>query len=402
MHRNQDRQPLSDNEALRYRIAEEVDSRLSAENLKSSLALGIAGFAVLMVAMAAITVFLIGANEAEPADASPTAAHGEPGHDHATDHGTQPTAAVAADDPAAQGVEFEKYQWVDPTLPEPPAGEVKRFEMDVYEHVTKVADDLAPTRVWSYAVNGTEYRGTGVSAPMVVTEGDMVEVRLHNGSSKKMAVKFPHSVDFHSSELAPNVAFATIPPGETHTLRFRAKHPGVFMYHCATQPVLHHTAAGMVGPMIVKPKDLAPVDRELWITQQEYYLGEPGADADYAKAQAGTPDVIAFNGYANQYAEHKPIKVKRGERIRMYVLNAGPSKWSAFHVIGTVFDRAVTDNGVARHAQTVNLAPSQGGYVEFTLDKEGSYPFVTHSFADMEKGAVGSLATEHAKGQMEH
>lgn len=31
--------------------------------------------------------------------------------------------------------------------------------------------------------------------------------------------------------------------------------------------------------------------------------------------------------------------VKRGETIRMFVLNSGPSIWSAFHVIGTVFDK---------------------------------------------------------------
>jgi nitrite reductase (NO-forming) len=115
-----------------------------------------------------------------------------------------------------------------------------------------------------------------------------------------------------------------------------------------------------------------------------------------AKMEAKQPDVIAFNGYASQYKD-KPIAVERGERIRMYVMNAGPSIWSAFHVIGTVFDKAVTDNGVARDVQTVNLAPSQGGYVEFTLDEEGQYPFVTHGFGDMVKGAVGVLATEGAK-----
>ena len=65
-------------------------------------------------------------------------------------------------------------------------------------------------------------------------------------------------------------------------------------------------------------------------------------------------------------------------------------------MIGTVFDKAVTDNGVATHAQTVNLAPSQGGYVEFTLAEEGAYPFVTHAFGDMVKGAVGVLATKQA------
>ena len=126
--------------------------------------------------------------------------------------------------------------------------------------MTKVSDDKPPTRVWSFAVNGKFNRGTGVSAPMVVTQGDKVEMTLVNGGSKAMDVTMPHSIDFHSSEVAPNVAFKTIRPGEKHTFSFTAKHPGVFMYHCATQPVLMHTGAGMVGMMIVKPRDLPPVD----------------------------------------------------------------------------------------------------------------------------------------------
>ena len=169
------------------------------------------------------------------------------------------------------------------------------------------------------------------------------------------------------------------------------------MYHCATDPVLHQTGAGMVGAIIVKPRNLAPVDRELWINQQEFYLGKPGGRADMGKMQAKAPDVIAFNGYAAQY-KNEPILVKKGERIRIFVLNSGPSIWSAFHVIGTVFDKTTIEGVVGHHAQTVNLAPSQGGWVEFTLDQEGTYPFLTHAFGDMVKGSVGVLSTEHAPG----
>ena len=325
------------------------------------------------------------------------------------------TQAPAAADSAATGAahdhsthaasfsgDVEEYNRPDPTLPAPPAGDVKKFRLDVYEHVTKVSADQPATRVWSYAVSGKFNRGTGVSEPMVVTEGDKVEITLVNGASEKMDVRMPHSVDYHSSEVAPNEAFKTIQPGETHRFSFVANHPGVFMYHCATDPVLMHTGAGMVGMMVVKPKNLAPVDRELWMTQQEFYIGEEGQDADPAKMAAKAPDVLTFNGYAAQYKDH-PITVKRGETIRMYVLNAGPSIWSAFHLIGTVFDTTHVEGVVGHDAQTINLAPSQGGWVEFTLDQEGSYPFVTHAFGDMVKGAVGVLATENAPAtEMKH
>ena len=350
-------------------------------------------FAICAVgAILGLAVLLISLNRdsgnsssAPAAPASTPAASGSAANDHA------PYSGGA--DAAVAGV--EPYERPDPALPAVPAGAVKKFKVDVFEHVTKVSNEQPATRVWSFGVNGVLHRGTGVSTPMVVEQGDKVEMTLVNGSSKKMDVTFPHSIDFHSSEVAPNKAFKSIDPGKTHKFGFVAKHPGVFMYHCATDPVLMHTGAGMVGMMIVKPKGLAPVDRELWVTQQEFYVGEPGKDADPNKMAAKNPDVIAFNGFAAQYKD-SPIAVKRGETIRMYVMNAGPSIWSAFHVIGTVFDKTVVEGITGHDAQTVNLAPSQGGWVEFTLDQEGSYPFVTHGFGDMVKGAVGVLATENA------
>jgi nitrite reductase (NO-forming) len=307
-----------------------------------------------------------------------------------------PAAAAKAPTLAqAKGVAFEKYEKVDPTLPAVPAGEVKRFKVDVLQHVTQVDPQLAPTEAWSYAVNGKTYRGTAASPPIVVEQGDKVQVTFVNGSTKSMGVTMPHSIDFHSAEVAPNKNYIDVAAGKKLTISFVAKHPGVFMYHCATQPVLMHTSAGMMGMMVVKPRNLPPVDKELWLTQEEFYLGAPGKSADMAKMSAETPDVMAFNGYANQYKTN-PITVRRGERIRMYVLDAGPSKWSAFHVIGTVFDRTYVEGVVGHDSQTVSFAPSQGGWVEFTLDQEGNFPFVTHAFGDMVKGAAGILHTTGA------
>jgi nitrite reductase (NO-forming) len=348
--------------------------------------IGLVGLVSLIAALVSIVALATGSDDSQPVAAAPVAAA-------ADQTATQPAAAPTAAD--AKGVDFEKFEKVDPTLPSVPAGAVKKFKVDVFQHVTQVSKDLAPTEVWSFAVNGKYYRGTGVSTPMVVNEGDTVDFTLVNGTDESMKVDLPHSLDFHSAEVNPGERYSDLAPGKSMHYRFVAKHPGVFMYHCATQPVLMHTGAGMVGMFVVKPKDLAPVDKELWITQQEYYIGEPGQDADMDKMAAKQPDVIAFNGYANQYKEH-PIDVKVGEKVRMYVLNAGPSVWSAFHVIGTVFDRTVIEGMPGHDAQTINLAPSQGGWVEFTLDEEGGYPFVNHAFGDMVKGSLGVLKTPNA------
>jgi uncharacterized cupredoxin-like copper-binding protein len=134
------------------------------------------------------------------------------------------------------------------------------------------------------------------------------------------------------------------------------------------------------------------VSRELWLTQQEFYVGQPGGIADQAKLAAENPDVVAFNGYASQY-KIDPVSVPAGKPIRMWVLDAGPSKWTAFHVIGTLFDTTDVEGVVAHGSQTISLAPSQGGWVQFTLAEQGNYPFVTHDFGDMSKGAAGMLHT---------
>jgi len=385
------RGPVEPPRATLRRVDDHIDERLDSEITKSNIAILLSGFAVLMAAVAGITIFAVAADD----DGGGDAAAADPAAAASQDKAAAAAAETDVSAAAGEGIEFERYETPDPTLPAPPPGAVKHFRVDVYEHVTKVSDELAPTRVWSYGVNGKLNRGTGVSEPMVVNQGDRVAMELVNGASEAMDVRMPHSIDFHSSEVAPNEAFVTIQPGETHAFDFVANHPGVFTYHCATDPVLHHTGAGMVGMMVVKPNDLAPVDRELWITQQEFYVGQPGEDADLQKMEAKQPDVIAFNGYANQYKDN-PITVGRGERVRMYVLNAGPTEWSAFHVIGTVFDRTVIEGVVGHDSQTVNLAPSQGGWVEFTLDEEGAYPFVNHAFGDMVKGAAGVLATRNA------
>jgi nitrite reductase (NO-forming) len=170
------------------------------------------------------------------------------------------------------------------------------------------------------------------------------------------------------------------------------------MYHCGTNPALHHIANGMYGMVIVEPAaGLAKVDKEFAIVQSEWYLGAQGKEADLGKAAAAAPapDFVLFNGVANQYKDH-PLKVGTGERVRIFVLNAGPSIDSSFHIVGTIFD-SVTKEGVALKrgndgnwgSQAMDLAPAQGGVVEFTTAEDGLYPIVTHAFNFVGRGALG-------------
>jgi nitrite reductase (NO-forming) len=330
-----------------------------------------------------------------PATAAAAASHRAfTGHHHADI--SRSGSAVSGRTAEEGGIRYEAYRRPDPTLPAVQRGAVKRFRIDVLEHRTKVSATQPPLRVWSFGVNGRFMRGTGVSAPIVVNQGDKVQLTFVNGADAAMGVDAPHSLDVHAAEVAPAPDFKTIAPGSTWHYSFVARTPGVFMYHCATAPMLLHLGAGMVGMFVVKPHNLARVDRELWLVEQEYYLGHrPGQDPDYNKMMNERPDVIAFNGYADQYVDH-PIAVKRGEKIRIYLLNPGPSHVASFHIIGAVFDKTRSEGVTGGPAQVLALAPSTGGTVDFTLKQNGSYTFLDHNFAMMEKGAMGVLATEGA------
>src|SRR5699024_4575072 len=200
-----------------------------------------------------------------------------------------------------------------------------------------------------------------------------------------------HSIDFHAGMISPDAAMRTINPGEQLVYRFTAEHTGIWLYHCATAPMADHIAAGMFGAVVIDPPDLAPVDAEYLLEQSDMYLGPAGGEVDHDKVAAKAPDLVVFNGYADQYAA-RPIEAKTGDRIRIWVLDAGPDVPSAFHVVGTQFDTVYKEgayllrpgNALDGGAQVLDLAPAQGGFVEMTFTEPGTYTFLDHVMSDGE------------------
>jgi nitrite reductase (NO-forming) len=263
-----------------------------------------------------------------------------------------------------------------------------KFEVD--EHLLEIAPDRTML-AWTFARAGK--RGTLPGPVLRVTEGDRVDFTLHNTGSLQ------HSMDFHAAKISWSRHYGPVDPGKSASFSWTAKVPGVFMYHCGVAPVLLHIGQGQHGTIIVDPADesLLPSAREFVIVQTDLYPGNNGATSDYAQLQAATPEFVVFNGYANQYTGKNALRITKGQRVRVFVQNAGPNRWSAFHVIGALFDRVFQEGiyteNLTRGSQTLNLAPSQGAVVEFTVEEDGSYPFVSHDFHDHAKGAFGLFTT---------
>ena len=217
--------------------------------------------------------------------------------------------------------------------------------------------------------------------------GDTFDVTIKNEG------KIGHSMDFHAGYAPWDTQMRTIAPGEEINYKFVAEYSGIWMYHCGTAPALHHIGNGMYGAVIIVPLDLAPVDNEYFLIQGEIYTGDQGKAGDLTKMQNDAWDAVVFNGYVSQYL-HRPFKVDVNARVRVWVLDAGPSENSSFHIVGTIFDTVYKEGnylvrGGPGASQALDLQPAQGGFVEFNLKFEGKYPIVTHKFSNVGKGAIG-------------
>ena len=289
------------------------------------------------------------------------------------------TASGAAIDLTA--VPADDFEARDPRLPAAPTETEHLIDL----HATELSGEVSAgveQQLWTFndLMPAPFYRGK---------LGDRFVFTLINDGT------LDHSVDFHASKVAWSGPMRSIAPGESLEYAFEAKHSGIYMFHCGTPPVMHHIGAGMHGAVVIDPPDLAPVDHEFIFIQSEIYTGPSGEVADYGKMQRSAWDAVVFNGYVNQYL-HRPIRVEKDDRIRVWVQNNGPSENCAFHVIGTIADTVFKEGSYRLRpddsrggSQALDLQPAQGGFIEFSFDEEGFYPFVTHKFATAEIGALG-------------
>jgi nitrite reductase (NO-forming) len=166
----------------------------------------------------------------------------------------------------------------------------------------------------------------------------------------------------------------------------------------------------MYGAIVVDPVGgwQPKADRSYVLVGSEWYLNGDGKDApaglDMDKARHMQPDFVTWNGYAGQYKTN-PLKAEIGENIRFFVVAAGPSFDTDFHIVGTLLDRAWTDGDpthVLNGAQTVNVPAGGGAIFDTHFDEDGLYPFVSHSFASVDMGQVGLVNVGNVKGTMSH
>jgi nitrite reductase (NO-forming) len=352
-----------------------------------------------------------------------------------------PEAQVFEDPYAGPPVVGEFVTLAPRIAPLPPGNRTHKVRFDVVAREIEIAPDMRYT-AWTFG-------GTVPGPVLHVREGDRIEFTMKNRTAELVAITAPapedspyieqlaaldlqhgkpvaqpmrHSMDFHAGTVAASDKWRGIEPGQAIRFEWIANYPGVYLYHCGTPPILMHLSQGQYGVVVVSPREGYPTDawvqREYVIVQSEFYLrasesaGVPadqtqvdGANGihyeiDFEAAQKKEPAVVAFNGHQRALVD-SPLTAAPGDRVRFYVLNAGPSGTSSFHVVGAIFDRVWYEGNLAnemRGMQTVLLGASNGIVAEFIVPEPGNYVIVDHEFADAQKGAFGLLKAGMSSG----
>src|SRR3954454_19908813 len=156
-------------------------------------------------------------------------------------------------------------------------------------------------------------------------EGDRVRVTFLNGS------EHPHTIHWHgihapAQDGVPGIGAGQIEPGGKAVYEFDALPFGLHLYHCHVRPLAEHIGKGMYGAFIIDPQD-ARADAD------EMVMVMNGFDTNFDRAN----ELYAANTIGFAYSE-RPIRVKRGELVRLYVVNVLEYDLiNSFHLHGNFF-----------------------------------------------------------------
>lgn len=225
------------------------------------------------------------------------------------------------------------------------------------------------------------YNGRVPGPTLRCREGERLRVRFTN------AGEHPHTVHFHGVHPAfhdgvPGVGGhgALVRQGESFTYEFDAEPFGFHHYHCHTFPLAAHIAKGLYGALVIDPRQGRPKADEMVMVMNAF-----DTNFDFGN------EVYAVNTVGFHFL-HEPIKVKRNELVRIYLLNIVEfDQINSFHVHANFFHYYPTGTSLQPTEFTDTIIQGQGqrGILEMRFPYPGRYMFHAHKTEFAELGWTG-------------
>jgi FtsP/CotA-like multicopper oxidase with cupredoxin domain len=210
-------------------------------------------------------------------------------------------------------------------------------------------------------------------------EGERLRVKFVNGSSH------PHTIHFHGIHSSVNdgvtgIGAGNIEPGGSTVYELDARPFGVHLYHCHSTPLADHIAKGLYGAVVIDPKQGRPEADELVMVMN-------GFDTNFDRSN----EIYAVNTVAFEYVQ-RPVRVKRGELVRIYLVNTLEfDPVNSFHIHANFFDYYPTGTRLEPSELTDTVVQGQGqrGILELRFPYTGKYMFHAHVSEFAELGWMG-------------
>ena len=227
------------------------------------------------------------------------------------------------------------------------------------------------------------YNGRIPGPTLRAREGELLRVRFVNGSSH------PHTIHFHGVHPAfmdgmPGIGeprgAGLIESGNEFTYEFEAAPFGIHHYHCHVMPLAEHIAKGLYGEFIVDPRQGRAEADELVMVMN-------GFDTNFDLAN----EIYAVNSIPFHYVD-EPIRVRRGELVRIYLLNILEfDPLNSFHIHANFFDYYPTGTRLESSEYTDTIIQGQGqrGILELRFPYAGTFMFHAHKTEFAELGWLG-------------
>ena len=223
------------------------------------------------------------------------------------------------------------------------------------------------------------YNGRVPGPTLRCHQGDELRIHFVNAGSH------PHTIHFHGIHQdvvdgVPGIGGGLIGVGEEFTYSFTAEPFGLHLYHCHSSPLSEHISKGLYGAFIIDPKDGRPPADELLLMQNAF---DPNFNDDN--------EVYAVNTVAFHYL-YQPIRVKREQLVRIYLLNIVElDPINSFHIHGNFFHRFPTGTSLVptEYTDTVVQGQGQRDVLELRFPYTGQYMFHAHKTEFASLGWMG-------------